>query len=448
MPITTKTFDEFVKATTGKFTKEVPEVDSTIKASLARGSVVSAAAAGLSLQEVITDAVKQCFVQTASGEFLDLHGEYDETYRLTAQGASGNAIVNGTVGAVISTGDQVTANGTTYTVTSDTTVQAVTGNVFLEIIGDIVTATTFNDHTLATGLEVTILNSVETAYNGTYTVTVIDSRVFTFELEDNAGLTSSNAEYLSNIAVFPVSASTTGLSTNLNAGAALTVDIPGINTTAYADNNGISGGLDEEDTASFKERIMDNHVLIPGMGTKGALIASAKSLPGNTRVFVIRPVVGQLGGTPGSAGYLPAPGESVVYILRDDQASITPTQQQLDDTKDRILQHGNWPNFLPESYLYVLAPDLVQQNFVFSEILPDTPEMRLAIENKLVTFFEDNAEVGDPTHTIKLNTLYRFLDRIQDSTGARLISFTLTSITSDITVNAGELAVRGTVSYS
>ena len=446
MPLATKTFSDFVNSIIGKFTQELPEVDPTIEASLAKTSVITSAIAGTNLQNGIEDAVDQMFWQTADDDFLEKIGSYDQVEILSAESAIGYCSVGGVLNTLVIAGANLTgSNGLTYSVLQDSTVQEYTGSCALSFTGGIVTVITDAEHTLATGLSVTITNTAQTEYEGTFIITVLDDNTFTYNLTAGS-LTTDLGDYTSQYVSLNVQCLTTGQNTNITAGGRLSINVNDIDDAAYVQFNSISGGTDIESIDDYRVRVGESHSTTSGLATINSLVFSAKKIAGNTRVFVAR---GQEvpSGIVGTAGYIPGLGQTVIYILRDNDISITPTQQILDNTKQQIIDDGNWPTLTTEDNLFLLAPIIKQQNFTFTDLVPNTITMQNAVADRLVDYFRDNADVGNPTYTILIDDIKTFLRTITDSTGARLISVTLNNPTSNIIANSGEIYIRGTISY-
>jgi uncharacterized phage protein gp47/JayE len=446
MPIVTKRFSDFFNLIIGKFQKEVPEIDATIKSSLARASSGASAVAGTGLQEGIVDVNRQAFWQTSDDDFLKLIGGYDNTNIFTAQTATGQCAVEGVITTLIPLGTQLNAQGFTYRTIQDSIVQDYLGDVSLTFSGGIVTAVTDAQHSLATGLEVTIANAVQSEYNGAYIITVLDNFTFTYEITAGA-LTSDNGDYTSTYALLDIESDETGTEVNLSSGAVLSISVIDIEDTAYVLNDGIEGGLEEENIEDYRVRVGESHTLTPGIATAPTEIFSAKKVEGNTRVFVFR---GQQtpSGIPGTSGYVPSLGETVIYILRDNDINIIPTSTKLAETKQQILDDNIWTSLVPEENLYLLAPILVEEDFTFSSITPNTATMQNAIRDQLNSFFRDNSEVGLPTFTIALSDIEAFLRQVQDSTGAILQGFALTSPSTDLTAISGEVYALGDVNFT
>ena len=95
--------------------------------------------------------------------------------------------------------------------------------------------------------------------------------------------------------------------------------------------------------------------------------------------------------------------------------------------------------------LIVKAPTAVVVNYAFTNITPDTPTMRSAIEANILQFHEEQTTVG-----VNLDAdAYRaaIINTIDIETGAKLISFVLSSPTVDVVINSGEIATKGLVTF-
>lgn len=447
MPLNLKSFKDFSRLTNGKFNKEIPSIDPAVFASLSRASSISSAIAGVGLQEGISDGVNQSFWQTSDDDFLELIGGYDKTFRFDTQFASGFCAVEGILTTIVPLGTPLTSLGLTYLTLRDAIVQTYTDSIALTFSGGIVTVVTTATHSLSSNINVTISGVAQTDYNGSFVITVLDDNTFTYELTAGA-LTPDTGIFSSDYALLNIESEIASSETNLDAGGSLTIDVVDMENTAYVGGDAISGGLDEEEIEEYRDRVGEAHVITPGIATIPSEVYSAKQIPGNTRVFVVRPIIGEEGGVRGDAGYKPIPGETVIYLLRDDDPSIIPSQALLDETKQRIIDDGLWPTFTPDENLFVVAPTLIDQDFIFSAISPNTTTMQNSIRNQLAIFFEDNAEVGNPEFTIELKDIDAFLNLIQDeSTGEFLDSYTYTTPSSNLVADSGEIYTIGDVTF-
>lgn len=446
MPLNLKTFNDFYNSIIGKFVTELPDVDPTIDASLEKTLAVTSAIVASNLQDGIEDAVDQMFWQTSDDDFLKKIGEYNKIYINNAEAAIGYCSVEGIIDKIVKENEiLIGTNGLSYKVIVDASVNNYQGSLSLSYSGGIVTAITDSEHTLATGLNVTISGAAQTEYNGTYVITVLGKNTFQYEIIAGS-LTSDLADYSSIYASLYVESLTAGAISNIEPGGNLKINIDDINDTAYVQFEGIDGGSDIESIDDFRVRTGEANQLTPGIATVPSLIYSAKKISGNTRIFVIRGDPSP-SGSPGSAGYIPALGQTVIYVLRDNDVSITPSQTILDDTKQQIINDGNWPTLTTTENLFILAPIISQEDFEITDLIPNTVTMQNAINNRLVDFFRDNANTSKNGNTILLVDIKSFIRTITDSTGARLISFTLNNPSVDIIADSGEIYIKGVVSF-
>jgi len=516
MSLTYPTLEELSGLITAEFKTQLPSVDPTVFAtwalSFAKGNAVLAQA----ISFLVRDLEKQMFPQTATDEWLEIWGGYEDLPRLTETPAFGGITIEGTVGNTILTTDEfLGSNGVIYLPDSVASIQTVTQTITsLTSSGTTATATLSSDHALATGIEVTIAGVTQTEYEGTYAVTPIANNKFTYQFAGSGtspATTSTAITYETDIADINVTAQEDGVDTNLSSGAQFTNATYG---TAYAQFDGLSGGASEEEDEAYRERIILSRSIIEGVFTPDQIKLAALSYTGNTRVFIKKPtldivsehtittlssssttataicaeahglqtgmevtvsgatdakynitatitvtttlnftytVVSGAGSDSGvwvgiGNALLPEPGQCSVFILRDNDLNLIPTQDILDDTKQIIIDNGALPANSPEDNLFVEAPTLTATDFTFTALNPDTPTMRSAVEDQLEAFFKDSVEIEtDVTEASYLGTIQNTQDL---ETGAFLVSFALSAPSGDIEPTDGEIASLGIITWS
>ena len=167
-------------------------------------------------------------------------------------------------------------------------------------------------------------------------------------------------------------------------------------------------------------------------------------MAGNTRAFVVRPSLSVADPAP-APGMVPAPGQVVVYVLRDNDANIFPSSSILATTKQAIIDNGALPANTYGGDVFVFAPTPETVDFTFTAISPDTPTMRTAIADSLTAFFKDVVDFEeDVTEGAYLGAIQNTQDQV---TGDFLQSFTLSAPSGSVTVGDGEIAVLGTVTF-
>lgn len=238
--------------------------------------------------------LKEMFPDTATGEFLARWGFYIGVQINPKTVATGFVIATGIDGTVIPTGTQFqSVSGFTYGSLLDVTVGLNLNDISsLTFSAGTVTAVTAGEHHYASGIDITISGAVETDYNGTFTITVKNPTTFEYTI---SGTPSSPATgtikaqaFTANIEVQSVGF---GLVQNLENGAALfsTTPIAGLGATVYVDANGIAGGTDQESQEDFRTRIIEKYQNPNTPFNVENIIATAKTEPGVTRVFVEEP---------------------------------------------------------------------------------------------------------------------------------------------------------------
>lgn len=445
MPLNYPTFEDYVNTGVAELRRQLPDVDPAVFATWASTFIKGCAALADAVTQNLKDIEKIPFVQTAEGEFLDNIGQYDGIARPAALPAEGNISLPGTIGTLISSGTIFTgANGLEYISTAGTSIAAVSQSIAtLTRVGTVATATTAADHTLATGLSVTVSGAAEVDYNGTFEITVTARNQFTYTVSGSASTPATGTiSYTSDYASVNLQADDEGSDTNIDGGGSLALKTPiaGANDDGTAQFDGISGGADEADDETYRSIILISRADISGVFTEAQIKVAALSVSGNTRVFVKRPIIGGAG-----TAEDPAPGQVSVFFLRDNDANILPTPTVIANTKQAIIDDGALPANTPEDALFVQGPTLVAVNYTFGSISPDTPTMRTAVENSLAAFFEDSVDFEE---NVLENSWLGAIQNTQDpETGDVLELFTLTSPSADIPISDGEIGVLGTVAF-
>lgn len=449
MPLSYPTLEQLIETARAEFRRQLPDVDPTVFGSWSRGFIDGCGAMAHALGFVVRDLEQELFPQTATDEFLDRWGSYEDLPRNPATGATGFISLNGTVATVISAGEQFTgSNDIVYSVLSPAAVEVVTLlAISVTRVGTTATATTATPHKLATGMSTTISGADQAAYNGTFPVTVTGANAFTYQVVGAPATPATGTiSETSNFASLNVQADTTGPETNLLAGATLNVSLPNLASLAYVQFSGIGGGADLETDDDYRDRIIESRSNISGVFTEDQIKIAARTVPGNTRVFVKRPVTALGSGTQGLPSYSPAAGQVVVIILRDNDANIIPTQSVLDQTKAVIIAEGKLPAHTRADDVFVLAPVAQIIDFAFSAILPNTETMKTSIRNQLIAFFQDSVTFEED---IPAPSYQGAIQNTRDTvTGERLQSFTLSSPTAAVVVADGNIPILGTVTFA
>lgn len=450
MSLTYPTFDELAAQIRAEFRRQLPDVDPSVFGSWARAFADGNAILAQVIMFLVRDLEQQLFPQTATGDFLDLWGGYEDLTRKPESPASGFVTVTGTPGTVIPSLTAFTgSNGIAYQSTAVATITTVNQTIDqLTRSGAVVTATLLAEHDLANGVEITISGATEPEYNGTFPITVTSTLTFQYSIVGTPSTPATGTPaYNVDLASVAVEAVTTGTSTNLDSGAQLAfdVEISGADSPALVQFDGLTGGNSEETDEEFRERILLSRSIIEGVFTPDQIKLAALSVAGNTRAFVKKPTLSVCGGGFGTA-VNPIPGQCSVFILRDNDPSIIPSAGILATTKQAVIDDGALPAHMSEADLFVEAPTLVPTDFDFTFIQPDTPTMRTALADQIRAFFEDVVDFEtDITEAAYLGAIQATQDL---QTGDFIINFTLSTPTGNVTITDGEIASLGNVTFT
>lgn len=137
------------------------------------------------------------------------------------------------------------------------------------------------------------------------------------------------------------------------------------------------------------------------------------------------------------------PGTVVIYFLRDNDVNPIPDGAEVTQTKDFLLERKPADRF--DDDVIVLAPTAVPVDFTFTALSPNTTTMQDAINANLRQLFDEDTSVGQDL----LEDAYRSIifNTIDTQTGDKVESFTLSTPTTDITIDFGEIPTLGTVTF-
>lgn len=507
MAIQTPTHTQILNRIRADIAGKLPGSDPTIFGSFVRALADSLGGRVYDMVLLFKQLEKELFPQTASKEYLERWASYEGLTRKVATISSGLISIIGPIDTVIPAGTQFT-NSTSgiysvltgrtlttqyYNIDSLTrlgpTVTAITSGahnlatgmnvtisgsnqaISLSCSGTTATAATVGDHHLSTGNSVTIFDADITDYNGTFSVTATPtSSTFEYtvsvpDLAPSAGfrsvpeyngtfniivtsLVSFNYTILTNppLSVSGASLSwvghytsiesiATGALTNLASGALLLPVTPIGGVQAIVQFDGIVGGTDTELDESLKLRVLQSRSNPVANFNPASIEKLVLSVPGVTRVKVKRTYNAEL--------KTESVGDVTILFLRDNDDNPIPSGAAIQQIKDII--YPIVPATSSTDDVYILAPTPVIQNFVFSEITPDTPTMRDAIKNNLIAFFEDEVTLEATVTRDKYRSA--IANTVDPANGDELISFDLTTPTSDIDVEDLEIGLLGTVQF-
>ena len=426
--------DEIIKNIRSDVSALLPTLDPTIFGNLVRAFTDSNGNRHFDNQQLIAQLEKELFPQTAEGEALERWAQYEGLDKFSATGSSGVLTATGLTGNTIAALTQLRAEtGNLYTTLADVTIATlVTSISSLTKSGTTVTAVTSSDHNLASNIDVLIAGAVETDYNGTFTITVLDATTFTYEITGTPSTPATGTITVScDCATVNVESNGTGTEQNLDSGALLTLTTPisGVDAVAYAQVTGVIGAQDEESDSDLLIRTLQSRTNPVANFNPTAIEKAARSIQGVTRVLVKR--------------ITPAIGQVTVLFVRDNDDNLIPSASEVAEVEAAILEL--LPATSDEADVFVLAPTPVSTDYTFTAISPDTSTMRAAITANILAFYQD--EVTFETDITEDKYRSAIIDTIDPETGDILLSFTLSTPTGDITVTTNEIGVPGDITY-
>ena len=320
---------------------------------------------------------------------------------------------------------------------------------------------------------------------------------------------SIDAAYTSGLVV--VVSDDFGALTNLDLDSPLTLQQPiiGVDDTLNVDFGAIGGGSNEESTDEYKARYLDK-IRNPTSHFNGNdITAKAKEVTGVTRVFVeeagteigsvsvtsitrngnvatvttavdhgfddgqVTTITGAaeseynvvdariikesatvfhyvvLGSptTPATGTILSSTsiplGQVRTFFMRDNDAVSIPSAAEVQTVKDKI------DTILPANTStldnIVKAPVAVVVDYALTELEPNTSTMREAVENNIQQFHDEQTTVGVNVDEDAYRSAIK--NTVDTITGDIVISFELSSPSGDITINSGEIATKGAVTF-
>ena len=387
--------------------------------------------------ELLKEILKQMFPDTATGEYLERWGGYRKENRLPATKSSGLITVTGVLDSNVPIGTQFqTSDNNIYEVQSPATIAKNVLNITtLSRNGSTVTATTTNDHFLASGVIVNIAGATELEYNGEFEIIVTSSNTFIYSITTTPSTPATGSPTATFFGVtVEVDSVDTGADTNLPNGSKLTLvsGLSGIDPFAFVQYSEIDGGTDGESDLNYRSRVLYTW-RNPGTEFNVAKIKQTiKKISFVDRIFVNE--------------ITPAAGNVTVYftIFDEDSDNIIPSSEQVNQVKEQLMTVA--PAHVDPLDIIVAAPTAVPVDFTFTTLSPNTITMLAAIKEALEILFKEQVNEGENlTEAAYLSAIYQTVDL---ETGDIVKAFSRSTPLTDVTINAGQLATLGTVTFS
>jgi len=424
---------------------ELPDADPFVRNSSISAIVVGYGGSVYDLNVNQQNLQDELFPDTADGAYGQRWGTLKNVYPNPATGAFGYISITGTLNTPIPVDTELqSSDGYVYTTNANVSIVSNVINVSSIILEETTaTVTTTTSHNFGNTNTVTIAGAVPADYNLTTQISVIDDTTFSYQVYTSpispptGTITATCVQAVVGVITSAYPFTNAGSATNKSNGAELYFSSPisGVNTIAHVLADGLTGGADAEDAASYRSRYLYVYRNPISNFSVSDITARTKQLPFVDRVWVypITPGVGQVTiyftVIPSGGGY-----------------NVIPTPTQVETVKNNLLAT---PSIVPanvdfDNDVIVAAPIAVPVDFVFTSTDPSTSTMIQAIENNLIQVFAESTQVGvNFSQYLYQSAIAQSIDPV---TGIQLIEFVLSKPNGNISVPAGYLATYSSIS--
>jgi uncharacterized phage protein gp47/JayE len=383
------------------------------------------------IYKMISFAIKQLFVDTAEGVYLERLATGEGVVRNVDTTATGFITITGTPSTVIPINTILNRESIQYETLTEVSISNLIFSVSsITRVGQTVTVTLSSIHGLSPGMEFTISGANESEYNGTFNVESVSSEyIFTYIVSGTPATPATGTIEMDYDGAFvEVESLTKGSNTNAVGGSSLILATPiaGVDDTSFVQFSQLGGGTDVESDESFRARVIFKKQNPNTAFNTPSIITKAKEVSGVTRVWVFE--------------ITPSIGQVTIYFTRDLDDNPIPTSGEVQDVKDSILSIKY--AVTSDNDVIVSAPTPINVNITFSSLSPNTQSMQEAISNNLYDFFRSTPNVSQNLLLTQINSI---IYNTIDDEGNRPL-FTLSSPSGDITVGTGELPI-GTITF-
>lgn len=230
------------------------------------------------------------------------------------------------------------------------------------------------------------------------------------------------------VAYAPVAALDPGAIANADPALSLALETPLAGVTAIVvDSAGLVGGMDYENDASYRARILERKRNPPRGGAPSEYVQWARLLPEVTRVFVQRAT--------------PAAGSVTLLFMTDDATADGIPSADSVAALLAIIQ-AQAPS---SANAVVLTPTALPVAVTVANLSPDTPRTRAEVRAELSAMFRRRAKPGTAAASFIFS---RSWVNHAVSMAAGEDSHTLTAPAADVTCGANVIAVLGALTFT
>lgn len=364
-------------------------------------------------------------IDNTSGTDLDYRASFWGVTRIEAQKAQGLVVYTGDVGAVIPTEAYVL--GGDFIVTSSNAVQEQIYLANASIVNQVATITLNGIiNQLPNTIKINIINPIIEE------VTIFDANETTFKVTLLSPIADGTytITFKVTIGTILVESIETGFNKNIqgNTQGELSNLFNNVNPILIVSPQGITGGIDLESDARLKQRwaiVRTGYIAqFSPDSIKFELLTNFSNL---TRVFVLRAT--------------PSGGKCTIFPIYENRANILPTNSEINSIK--LFLNTIVPATISvDNDVLVIPITLIPYNVSLANIVPNTPNMNVAVKNTLKAYFL--TEVINGTSVNSLSIERYLLNNTVDVFNNKLQSITINSSQQSASLN--ELIVLGNVS--
>jgi len=260
--------------------------------------------------------------------------------------------------------------------------------------------------------------------------TVIPANTRFLRSDDVAFLSSIEVEATTTETTVPVRAEEEGVAGNTDPATPMRLETPisGVGPdTIEVDTDGITGGAEVENDASFRSRILLRKRNPPHGGSPAEYVGWARERSTVTRVYVRRAT--------------PQPGSVTVYFMTDDvTANGIPNAGEVSALQSHLEDRAP-----ASAEVIVLAPGPVPVNVTVTNLVPNSIEVQDAVRAELVAMFRRRAEPGTADESFVFSRSW-IAEAVAMATGEYRHELTLPA--GDVSCGDGEIAVLGTLNFN
>jgi uncharacterized phage protein gp47/JayE len=371
--------------------------------------------------------IKQVFANTANKEHLILQAQ-NRIELLPPASSSGKIIISGSDGKNLSAGSILKNGDIEYSVRDNIQISTVTlDNTNIESLNTDETLAILkfkNTHNLVTGMELNIYNSIFSAFNGAWGITVISDIEIRFNIKDPNTLSepiSTTPNFKVNRGIGYIDSVKIGTINNIPAYTQLDTTNPNIDLV-FTDSNSITGGRDEETDEAYRDRFLD--FLRRPQAYFNARFVEQFILNKFSKVTRCK-----------IDDNIPITNLVQIYVVDDNASNL-----EVDSTTISMIRYKIdkiKPINLNSSNLTIQNPNQIDVNITISNLNPSASTFKELVKNDIEEYIKQ-LDVGKD---INISLLEGYIYNIKDyQNGYRVKSFNINP-TTNISIPQGYIAI-------